>query len=167
MGHTPKLRSQRPCPLRGFHISLRRQRLYMKLNVLLTGDIVHINGPFRAGDWPGIAIFRDRLIGMLDEGERVEADDGYRSKSASIKIPAELLGDGSIAVQWAQCRRKRIVQVCHETVNHRFKQFNCLKAIYRYDLNQHHAVFRGCVSLTQIGINHGDFICHVEYQILM
>ena len=42
-----------------------------------SGDIVHINGPFYAGDWPTIVIFRDGLIGMLDEGEKGEVDAGY------------------------------------------------------------------------------------------
>ena len=35
---------------------------------IVSGDIVHINGPFRTGDWPDIAIFRDYLIVVLDEG---------------------------------------------------------------------------------------------------
>ena len=42
-----------------------------------SGDIVHINGPFRAGDCSDIAIFRDGLIFMLDVGERVAVNDGY------------------------------------------------------------------------------------------
>ena len=33
--------------------------------------------------------------------------------------------------------------------------------------SRHHAVFRAYVSLTQIGINNGDFIWNVEYQTLM
>jgi len=44
---------------------------------ILHGDIVHIAGPYPARDWNDINIFRDGLIGMLEEGERVEADDGY------------------------------------------------------------------------------------------
>jgi len=85
---------------------------------------------------------------MLDEGERVEADDSYRGEPASIDLPAELLDDSSIVSQWEQYRRKGIVQVRNETVNRRFKKFNCLKAIYRHDFSRHHTVFRACVSLT-------------------
>ena len=44
-----------------------------------TGDIVWINGPFPAGAWPDINIFRHGLKWMLKEaGERCEADKGYR-----------------------------------------------------------------------------------------
>ena len=63
-------------------------------------DIVDINGTFQAGNWPYISIFRDGLIGMLDEGERVEVDDGYRREPALIDFPTELLGDGSAPSQW-------------------------------------------------------------------
>ena len=54
-------------------------------------DIVAINGPFRPGDWNDIAIFRERTMGMLLEGERVEADDGYRGEPGSIDLPYECL----------------------------------------------------------------------------
>ena len=43
-----------------------------------TGWIVWINGPYEAGSWPDINIFRDSLKSHLEENERVEADDGYR-----------------------------------------------------------------------------------------
>ena len=42
-----------------------------------SGYLVHISGPFRAGDWPDNSIFRDGLIVTLDKDERVEANDGY------------------------------------------------------------------------------------------
>ena len=44
---------------------------------ILTGDIVWINGPFPAGKYNDIEIFRNSLLSHLDQGERVEADDGY------------------------------------------------------------------------------------------
>ena len=40
-----------------------------------TGQIVWINGPYEAGSWPDINIFRDSLLSHLEENERVEADD--------------------------------------------------------------------------------------------
>lgn len=44
---------------------------------ILTGDIVWVIGPFPCGAWPDISIFRFALKYLLDENERVEADDGY------------------------------------------------------------------------------------------
>ena len=42
-----------------------------------TGDIVWLMGPFAAGDWNDVTIFRFALKDLLDDNERVEADDGY------------------------------------------------------------------------------------------
>jgi len=42
-----------------------------------TGYLVWINGPFPAGAFPDVSIFRSCLAHELDEDERVEADDGY------------------------------------------------------------------------------------------
>ena len=52
------------------------------------GDVVWVHGPFPCGDWPDIVIFRSSLISFLDEGERVEADDGYVGEAPMyIKCP--------------------------------------------------------------------------------
>jgi len=53
-----------------------------------TGDCVWINGPYRCGKNPDITIFRDSLLSHLEEGERVEADDGYIGEAnRHIKCP--------------------------------------------------------------------------------
>lgn len=44
---------------------------------ILTGELVWINGPFEPGIWNDVSIFRSCLLSMLEDGERVEADDGY------------------------------------------------------------------------------------------
>ena len=44
---------------------------------IISGDIVWIHGPFPAGAWPDISIFRHAMKHHLEEGERVEADKGY------------------------------------------------------------------------------------------
>jgi hypothetical protein len=49
------------------------------------GDIVWVNGPFPCGEWPDIKIFRKDLKGMLQFGEAVEADDGYRGEPYWVK----------------------------------------------------------------------------------
>ena len=39
-----------------------------------------IHGPFPPGDWNDLTIFRDGLKHLLQNGERVEADDGYKAE---------------------------------------------------------------------------------------
>ena len=63
-----------------------------------TSNIVWINGPFLPGDNPDIQVFRQGLIDMLEEGEQVEADNGYIGEAPTyVKCPAspECLCNGS------------------------------------------------------------------------
>ena len=53
------------------------------------GDIVHTNGPFPAGAWPDITIFRDELIHKLEEDEMIEADRGYKGEPTKIRTPMD------------------------------------------------------------------------------
>ena len=57
---------------------------------IIIGDIVWINGPYNAGQWPDIKIFQYSLLSHLGENERVEADDGYYIGEAPqyVKCPA-------------------------------------------------------------------------------
>ena len=56
---------------------------------ILKGDISWLHGPFPAGAWPDINIFRHALKNHLDENERVEADDGYLGEApGKVKCPA-------------------------------------------------------------------------------
>jgi hypothetical protein len=43
-----------------------------------TGDILWVNGPFKAGKWHDIMVYLRNLKGLLHPGEMVEADRGYR-----------------------------------------------------------------------------------------
>ena len=55
---------------------------------ILAGNIVWINGPYAAGKYPDIEIFRIGLAHFLDEFERVEADDGYIGEAPQkVKCP--------------------------------------------------------------------------------
>ena len=124
-----------------------------------SGNIVAINGPFRPDNWPDINIFRDRTMGMLLEGERIEADDGYRGEPGSIDLPGDCLGRGdNYVAQWQQRRRKGWVRARHETINRRFKQFQCLNRVYRHAVETHAICFRACVVFTQLGIDFGEHV---------
>ena len=123
-----------------------------------TGDIVWINGPYEAGSWPDINIFRDGLRHFLDENERVEADDGYIGDSPKyIKCPA---GFTNIkANERMQCFARRR----HETINKRFKNWKILSTNFRHDLRRHGDVFRAVVVITQLAINNGEKPFQVKY----
>jgi hypothetical protein len=120
---------------------------------ILTGDIVWVLGPFPCGDWPDIVIFRFALKQMLDEFERVEADDGYVGEDPlHVKAASSAVHDQDAKMRYVRGR----VRMRQETVNKRLKQFNVLKDIFRHDVEFHGACFRACAVLTQLSINNGN-----------
>ena len=44
------------------------------------------NGPYEAGMWPDIEIFRDALISELAPNKRLEADDGSEDDAAAAAL---------------------------------------------------------------------------------
>jgi hypothetical protein len=126
---------------------------------ILSGELVWINGPYEPGIWNDIAIFRNALLTELDEGERVEADDGYRGEAPRyIKCPASI---GSVAQMEAQAA---FVRRRHETINKRFKQWGILKQVYRGDITRHGQVFRTVGIITPLAIENGEPLFQVDYQ---
>ena len=51
------------------------------------GFICWINGPFQAGAFNDISIFRFSLIFKLHDGEKVEADKGYQGEPEKVSLP--------------------------------------------------------------------------------
>ena len=125
-----------------------------------TGDIVWLMGPFAAGDWPDINIFRFALKGLLEENERVEADDGYVGEDPShVKTPASGYHDQDERL----LRVRSIVRQRHETANKRFKDWGILKKRWEYDIGLHGACMRAVVVLTQLSIESGKPLFQVQY----
>jgi len=76
-----EITKQGECDEAFYSFKIRTSALRYEVCVcILTGDIVWINGPFPAGDWNDLTIFRQALINFLEEWEIVEADDGYMSE---------------------------------------------------------------------------------------
>ena len=73
-----------------------------------SGDIMAVNGWFRPGLWTDIEIFRHGLMEMVDEGERVEADNRYRGESRHIDVPGDCMVTES-AEEVAEMHRKQAV----------------------------------------------------------
>ena len=121
-----------------------------------TGEIVWINGPFAAGAWPDINIFRGWLKKYLLPGERVEADGGYQGDDM-VDGPEEL------ARNMGQYMDKFIVRARHETVNARFKQFNALQQTFHHSKDKHAYVFNSVAVITQLAILNGEPLFDVTY----
>lgn len=119
-----------------------------------TGHIVWINGPYACGMWNDQRIFNHGLRYWLDEGERVEADNGYRGP--------QIVRPGDYATK-EEKRAKDLARARHETVNRRFKQFAILSQPFRHPLKKHKMVFRAVAAITQLQIETGTGPFHVIY----
>ena len=117
---------------------------------LRTSDIVWINGPHYPGTHNDIAIFQMALIHLLDDGERLEADRGYIGEHPTyIKMPTGI--DQNENRQWLDQRHRNR----HETVNRRFKVFNCMNSKFRHSMEKHGDCFNCVATLTQLSMDHG------------
>ena len=120
-----------------------------------SGSIVWINGPFRCG-MPDITVSRQAILYALSEGERVEADLGYRGEQLKINTPNEF-GKEDLEVM------KSIARSRHETVNGRMKVFGVLAQRYRHDIQDHSRCFRAVAVIVQLNIETDAPLFNVEY----
>ncbi|GKZ00550.1 hypothetical protein MPSEU_001007400 [Mayamaea pseudoterrestris] len=123
-----------------------------------TGHIVWISGPFPCGEWPDIKIFRQALKGMLGQGERVEADDGYAGECPRFVVAPIRFAESAARVALTKRVRAR-----HETVNKRFKQWGCLKQVFRHAPSKQSSMFRSVAVVTQLAIENGEPLFNVNY----
>lgn len=124
-----------------------------------TGYICWFNGPFEPGIYNDNEIFKRGLIGWLEDGERVETDEGYKgSAPLYVKCPGTVATDPDKKEMCARVRSRQ------ETVNKRMKQWNILKAGYRHDVLRHQDVFAAVAVLTQLSIENGEPLFSVEYE---
>jgi len=120
---------------------------------IITGSIVWLMGPLSCGDWPDVEVFRFALKQMLDENERVEADDGYIGEDPeNCKVPASMVHPQDDRV----LRVRSIVRRRHETANKCIKQFRAIKNTFEHDVTMHANFFWAAVVLTQLSIENGS-----------
>ena len=129
---------------------------------IVGGDICWTNGPFPAGKYPDITIFRRGLMKKLDPGEFVEADHGYDGEMDKIRLPYETDNKGEIS-------RKGRARARHEGMNAFIKNFKALSDTWRHPVEggQHKVAFDAAVTITQIGIDLGKikpFKCQAPYK---
>ena len=108
------------------------------------GLIVWINGPFVAGKYNNITIFRSKMIYKLLDWEMVEADQGYVGQLNKIHVKYEL------GVSENQFEAKVRARARGETINGRFKNFRILMDRFWHKISMHSYVFRAVAVLTQI-----------------
>jgi hypothetical protein len=120
---------------------------------ILSSDIVWVAGPYLPGKdgWNDLSIFRDGLRGMLEPGERVEADDGYNGDCPQyVKCP------GGITAQEDQEYMKKRVRMRHEHVNEKFKNFSVLKQKFRHNKEKHGSFFHAVGVIVQLAMEGGE-----------
>lgn len=121
------------------------------------GDIVWTSGPYPAGRYADLSIFRVGGLKdmLLEANERAEADKGYRGEPLTIELP----DDGPVSMYV----RKKLARTRHETCNNRFKTWGCLKQRFRHSMDFHGSCFRAVVVMTQLDINDGNSLFDVHY----
>jgi len=125
---------------------------------ILEGNLIWIEGPYPAGKYNDITIFRKHLIHRLGPSERVVADKGYVGEAPRfVKCP-------NSKTLWRDHRRMtHLVSGRHETINNRFKFWGILKQVYRHNIIRHGSVVRAIGVITQLDINNGVRLYNVEY----
>ena len=118
---------------------------------ILGGDIVWVNGPFPCGQYNDLTIFME--FGMkdnLEEGERVECDDGYGGADPEF-------AKSKSGIFHPKMSKKTCNIVCarQESANKRIKQFAALSGVFRHDMTKHSTVFNAVALVTQISIEVG------------
>ncbi len=125
---------------------------------ILAGNLVWIQGPYPAGKYTDIKFFNKVLRNFLEPGERVEANEGYRSHPDKIKCPGN---DANPADNRAMQGR---VGACHETLNGRLKNWGILSQVFCHHITMHGDVFRACAVVTQLTVENGELLFEAEYE---
>ena len=85
----------------------------------------------------------------------MEADDIYKAERGCVKTRKGWLGMNVTTNDKVGSR--------HETVNKRFKDWNCLVQPCRHSIEQHSTMFRAVVVASKMRIENGEPLFHVDY----
>jgi hypothetical protein len=126
-----------------------------------SGDIVWINGPFKAGKNDKTIFEEDGLAEMLCDDEGIEVDKGYQGD--------ERLKNPLIAQSQEDRIQKSRVRARHEIVNGRLKNFRILDDVFRsctgnVDTAEKHALaFQAVAVIVQLGFELHGHLYDVKY----
>ena len=118
-----------------------------------TGWIVHVNGPFKCGEWSDLKIARTLLHKRLCKGEYYFADNGYRDVCGPAVLKEDLNQD-----EMGPYMR---IRMRHETINKRFKEWGIFRQRYHHSELCHGSVFKALAVLIQLDIEDGCNIWNI------
>lgn len=98
-------------------------------------------------------------MSSLEEGERVEANDGCHAKAPRhVKCPknANQQADTEQMQAFVRCRQ--------ETVNLRFKQFAVMRHVFRHDICDHGECFHAVAVVAQLSVCNDKPLFNVDCQ---
>ena len=125
---------------------------------IITGEIVWVHGPVRAGE-NDINVARQACVSFLNDNEMAIADSGYRGEADHLKTPDIFNFRSKDDVRQAAVARAR-----HETLNKRIKNKNILVHKFRHPLDFHSACFRAVCVIEQLNIVNGNPLFSVEFR---
>lgn len=120
-----------------------------------TGWIVSFNGPYQAGRWSDLRIFRHYLQHMLDDDEMVCTDGGYRDGKQYCEAK-------SGRNNWMQ-RMQAKARSYHEAVNGILASWGILSDTFHHDRARHGIVALALVNISQLKIKHYGANWTVQY----
>ncbi len=85
--------------------------------------MVWVHGPFPCGVWPDIKIAQLALVNVMDDGEKIVADGGYKGEQCFV-TPNGLNNFDQ--------QKKSDVRAHHEPVNARLKKWGTLKNTFHH-----------------------------------
>ena len=119
---------------------------------IVTGDIVYWSGGDGAGVYNDLEIARNGVVHLLDSGERILADKGYKDDRYFI-YPSDLRGDN--------CMIKKITGR-HENINARLKVWGFLRNRFRHDIPTHNRMFGATIEIEQFKLKNGNRLQNIS-----
>jgi hypothetical protein len=116
--------------------------------------MVWVHGPFPCGVWPEIKIAQLALVNVMDDGEKIVADGGYKGEQCFV-TPNGLNNFDQ--------QKKSDVRAHHEPVNARLKKWGTLKNTFHHHPKKHAAVFHAAANICQLEIMMGEPLFDVDY----
>jgi hypothetical protein len=111
-------------------------------------DLVWIQGPYPAGAFNNVKIFKKVFWHFLEPGKCVKADNQPRRSSAQISpaTPSPMRG----------CSPASVLVT--------FTTWGILSQVYRHNIACHGKVFRAIAIITQLAIKNGRLLFPVDYK---
>lgn len=114
-----------------------------------SNHIVWVNGPFPAGEYPDISIFRTLLKSVLKRcREKAICDGGYKGEPRRVQMK----GDTNLTQETRAFND--LARARHETVNGRIKKYRSMTDRWRHGRDRHHFAFMAVVCLTQMELEY-------------